>query len=367
MITSMTLRNFKCFPIAEVPMAPLTVLAGSNGSGKSSVAQALLLVLQSEYSGALHKGELQLNGELVQLGSAQELLYRRSDSDILSITLRSKVDTQLFAASVRSDDVSRSLILHASLTTRTTLRPTRLFYLSADRLGPQTAYPLVMAQDRANTIGTRGEFAPHLFLNARSSVIDNPLLLLENADKRLFPQLEHQFALWMDRLFPGFSYDAGTVTQLDLVRLGFSLHSQVGQGTFQRPSNVGFGVSVVLPIVVAGLLAAPGDLVVIENPETHLHPSAQSIIGEFLARVAAGGVQVLIETHSDHVVNGIRVAFKNDVVSASDLSFLAFSKARTFGSHSIVAIRLGDDGAFTDHPPEFFDQLDKDLEIILGP
>lgn len=104
----------------------------------------------------------------------------------------------------------------------------------------------------------------------------------------------------------------------------------------------------------------------IENPEAHLHPTAQSLLGEFLARVAAGGSQVFIETHSDHVVNGMRIAFKNRVISKDDLRFFAFSKTSEYGSHKISPVTLEDSGDFKGRPESFFDQADKDLSLIYG-
>ncbi|WP_180834594.1 AAA family ATPase, partial [Vibrio parahaemolyticus] len=64
----------------------------------------------------------------------------------------------------------------------------------------------------------------------------------------------------------------------------------------------------VLPIVLALLVTKPGGLVIIENPEAHLHPKGQSYLGRLIQRTAEAGVQVIIETHSDHLLNGIRVA-----------------------------------------------------------
>ena len=86
-----------------------------------------------------------------------------------------------------------------------------------------------------------------------------------------------------------------------------------------RPANMGFGVSYALPIIVAGLLTVPGDLLMVENPEAHLHPAGQSKLGRFLANVASAGAQVIVETHSDHVLNGARIAVADSTLSASDM------------------------------------------------
>jgi predicted ATPase len=85
-----------------------------------------------------------------------------------------------------------------------------------------------------------------------------------------------------------------------------------------RPTNMGFGVSYALPIVLGALTAANGGLIIIENPEAHLHPAGQSQMGIFLARMASAGVQVIAETHSDHVLNGVRRAIGEGVLSSED-------------------------------------------------
>jgi predicted ATPase len=123
-----------------------------------------------------------------------------------------------------------------------------------------------------------------------------------------------------------------------------------------RPPNMGFGVSYALPIIVAGLLARPGALFVVENPEAHLHPAGQSRMGRFLGRVAGAGVQVIVETHSDHVVNGIRLAAVEDLTIATDAVIVHF-----LGEGEAVTIEMTEKGGMTEWPPGFFDQLDDDL------
>ena len=126
---------------------------------------------------------------------------------------------------------------------------------------------------------------------------------------------------------------------------------------WSRPANVGFGLSYALPVIVAALTASPGTLFLVENPEAHLHPAGQSLIGQFLTRVAAAGVQVVVETHSDHVINGMRLAAARDgLLPPSDaiIHFLADAGTR----HTI---EIQGSGALTEWPPGFFDQSELDL------
>ncbi len=91
-----------------------------------------------------------------------------------------------------------------------------------------------------------------------------------------------------------------------------------------RATNVGFGITYVLPILVAILSSRAGALLLIENPEAHLHPKGQAEMGALLARAASCGIQVLIETHSDHVLNGIRVATHDGIIEPQDIQLHYF-------------------------------------------
>ena len=75
---------------------------------------------------------------------------------------------------------------------------------------------------------------------------------------------------------------------------------------------MGFGYSYILSIVVTALIAKEGDIVILENPEAHLHPEAQTRLTFMLSKLVAMGIQVFIETHSEHVINGIRLASLKD-------------------------------------------------------
>jgi predicted ATPase len=125
-----------------------------------------------------------------------------------------------------------------------------------------------------------------------------------------------------------------------------------------RPANVGFGLSYALPILVAGLTVAPGSMFLIENPEAHLHPAGQSRMGQFLARLAAAGVQVVVETHSDHLLNGMRKSIARQELSAA--AFLV----HFFGPEGISTLEARETGGLNDWPPSFFDQLEVDLTDI---
>jgi predicted ATPase len=121
----------------------------------------------------------------------------------------------------------------------------------------------------------------------------------------------------------------------------------------------------VLPIVVAALSANAGDLLLIENPEVHLHPAGQALMGRFLAEIGAGGIQVLVETHSDHVLNGIRRAVKGKVIEPENVA-LHFFRPRDTTGEQVTTPMLDAAGNIDRWPDGFFDQFDKDINHFAG-
>jgi predicted ATPase len=97
-------------------------------------------------------------------------------------------------------------------------------------------------------------------------------------------------------------------------------------------------------------------MLLVENPEAHLHPAGQSKLGRFLARVAGSGVQVVMETHSDHVLNGARLAVANDrTLRARDMLVHYFGESQT----SVISVN--EKGELDHWPMGFFDQIENDL------
>lgn len=125
---------------------------------------------------------------------------------------------------------------------------------------------------------------------------------------------------------------------------------------------MGFGVSYALPIVVAGLTAATGGLMIVENPEAHLHPAGQSRMGVFLAWLASTGVQVIVETHSDHVLNGMRRAIGEHAFLNPDKAVVHFFDHAT--PLKVQELRFTERGSVSHWPQGFFDQYQIDVAAL---
>jgi predicted ATPase len=171
--------------------------------------------------------------------------------------------------------------------------------------------------------------------------------------------LQLQVEEWMNQWIAGLQLKARKYEDASMAEMRFS--KKGFKSDWKKPANIGFGVSYSLPLVVAGLLAPKGSILIIDTPEAHLHPAGQSAIGGFLARLAAGGVQVIVETHSDHIINGLRLAVANPdhPIKADEILINNFDKTET--GPSVKKIGLDRFGGLTSWPAGFLDQIEQDL------
>ena len=125
---------------------------------------------------------------------------------------------------------------------------------------------------------------------------------------------------------------------------------------------MGFGLSCILPIITA-LLSLPKDgLVLLENPEAHLHPRGQTLMGRLMAQVAAAGTQVIVETHSDHLLDGVRVAVREGLIKPQQAAFHYF--IRDQGNIKVITPIIDEEGRLDQWPEGFFDEAVKNLAAL---
>jgi predicted ATPase len=376
MLDQLNLRFFKCFERLDLPLAPLTLLSGANASGKSSALQALVLLHQTmrehEWS-----TRLMLNGGSVQLGTVLDVVDKvhgrrqlevglgagssyihwtfHGDREEMSMAVeRLRLEgKEAVAPRALRHLLPPNLYDHGSWVT-TRLRD--LTYITAERVGPREVYVL---EDRqaAPVVGARGEHTLSVLHKIRAEPIRAALLITDVPPTGL-KQIEAR----MGGFFPGCRLDIQLIPQANAVTLGIRTSDDTD---FHRPVNVGFGLTQVLPIVVAGLAAQQDDILLIENPEVHLHPRGQARMGAFLAELAASGVQVMVETHSDHVLNGIRRAVKGRVLPPEQ-ACLHFFRERVGDLDQVVSPILDAAGNIDAWPEGFFDQYDKDMNHFAG-
>jgi predicted ATPase len=370
MIESITLRNFKCFESQLVSTSNLTILTGINGMGKSSVLQSMLLLRQSYLDGLLPDTGVVLNGSLVKMGTAQDVLYEGAQTDEFEIGVNWRDGVQArFLLQYRAEAdvleispnvVDRGIFSKSPFTDS-------FHYLQAERLGPRITNVVsdyIVRKHRQ--LGIAGEYSEYfLHVYGGDEITDDSLRHGQSEEGDLRTQVQ----AWLQEISPGTELHLSMHSDLDIINLRYSFITGKQRSNRYRSTSVGFGITFVLPVLIAVLSSAPGALLLIENPEAHLHPRGQVRIGELLARAAAVGIQVLVETHSDHVLNGARLAVHSGLVDPRSVAIHYFSRVETEGRvRSVVDSPIMDKNGRLDHWPEgFFDEWDKSLERLLGP
>ncbi|MEQ8386404.1 MAG: DUF3696 domain-containing protein [Coleofasciculus sp. A1-SPW-01] len=366
MISSLHLKNFKAFEDQMLKFKTLTLLSGLNSTGKSSVIQALLLLRQSYQQDLLPEKGLALNGDLVCIGTAQDALFEAAKDDVIGFDLLLEDDTQgrwRFDYNREADVIALSSPQTASDVYKSSLFSDNFHYLQAERIGPRTYFEISDFQVRQHEqIGTRGEYTAHFLSTYRDKDIPNSNLSHPEA-KSL--DLKDQVEAWMGEVSPGTRIEIKSNQDMDLVNFQYSY----GLSNPYRATNVGFGITYTLPIIVAVLSSPPGTLILLENPEAHLHPKGQSKMGELLALAASCGVQVVIETHSDHVLNGIRLAVHGGKLEPNDVQLHYFDRQEKDRQiyTEVISPRIDRNGRIDYWPDGFFDEWDKSLMTLLKP
>jgi predicted ATPase len=371
MIQSLHLHNFKCFADQTIQFAPLTLLSGLNGQGKSSVLQALLLLRQSYQQNLLPGEGLALNGDLVRIGTAKDALYEDARDDTIGFNLYCTDDIfGKWLFKYDSDADVLQLMTSSDADVLPKMFDNHLFhddfqYLQAERLGPRVSSEksdFYVRQHRQ--IGTRGEYSAD-FLSSFGRKIKS--LNGVRHPKAISSDLIDQTEAWLHEITPNTRLKHIQHPGTDLVSLQYAFEMEWGMSSYYRSTNVGFGLAYTLPVLLAILSASENALLLFENPEAHLHPKGQFKLGELMARAANCGVQIVAETHSDHILNGVRVAVHSGILRPDIVKLHFFEREPDKLDTRVISPQIDHNGRIDQWPEGFFDEWDKTLEALLMP
>lgn len=398
----------------RIEIRPLTILAGANSGGKSSIMQPVLLLKQTLDS-PYDPGSLLLGGSNVRLTSAEQLLSKKSGSRAVKefsvefeIGIR-KVELcfrqvpnkglEIFSSSVSSEDL-KTVITKDSDLNELKNNLERLGSRWGDEIYNKGVLEVVRDRSFLNVelvmedLGFRipllnsgewlvemigklihvpglrgnperdyrttavGDSFPGTFEVYVASVIKHWQSSKDNRLSKLGTHLESLGLSWKVEA----KQRDETQVELRVGRLPHSLRG--GAQDLVSIADVGFGVSQTLPVLVALLAAESGQIVYIEQPEIHLHPGAQRALASIFAEAAKRGVIVIVETHSALLLQGVQTLVAKDDL-APELVKLHWFQRDTTGETSVTSADLDGAGAFGDWPEDFDDvELTSDNEYL---
>jgi len=344
MFNEILLRSFKSFTKTSIQLFPLTVLTGLNNSGKSSVIQAIRMS---------NLARRNLSPYIKGYGGYLDLKSKLTNSQTkVRVALANKKDKKHLTLVLDQKDIKN---YH-------NIEKISLDYISADRRGPSVTLPVMEKEVDDITIGERGEYLVDYYAKFEGVII--PKILRHQLSSG--NTLKHQINHWMSEVSPGVDLSFNVNEDHDI--------SHMDVNGF-RSTNTGFGISYALPIVLAVLVmssSSPVDsfkslkiqkwhacrnkILMIENPEAHLHPRGQTALGMLITLASYCGVQIIVETHSDHFIDGVRLAIKNfEQIPPENCIIHYFTRDKDKSTKS-EEIFIKRDGKLTSWPKGFFDQ-----------
>lgn len=378
MINKIELNNFKLHNSSTINLKGLTILSGMNGMGKSSLIQSLLLLRQSFLTSDLGSG-LNLKGDLCEVGTSGELECQSSEEHQLKINLLYSDKTDLnycfnypqsiydtFLKGEPGNNADKEILKDYSLFN------THFQYLGSFRFGPQKSYgrdtSLVDTKKQISKEMGQCEYAIHYLDTYKKTPIPIRELAYTPEGSELLDAgyfLSSQVEAWLRRISPNIKIIIEPNSEDFKLKYKFDRKEELITESISA-INTGYGITYVLPILIAILSAERGALIIIENPEAHIHPRGQAILMELMTLAVKHGVQIIIETHSDHIINGSLISIKNKTICNSDLSIYYFERDET--KHVAVPHELviTETGRIKRPPQGFFDQIDIDLKILTG-
>jgi predicted ATPase len=303
--------------------------------------------------------ELYPNGPYVSLGSGRELFHEFAENDRLSISCQTSTGNQYSWEFFYNESDYRLITAHKfEREDLQTLSDLKFSYLCAERWGPRVTYPY--EQTESEGLGIFGQYAIRHLIDHGEDAVENIEAHHPNAKGTT---LIYQVQAWLGEISPGVRLDVKHLREAGLSVAGFGFERQGDVASrYYRPTNVGFGLTYSLPLIVSLLAAKPDSIILLENPEAHLHPRGQTQLARLIALVSKK-VQVIVETHSDHLMNGLRVAVKRNELPTGNVAFHYFRRDGVTSRRDTPEI--GADGRLSFWPDGFFDEHERTLAALV--
>lgn len=373
MIDKVHILALKSIKDLSVECSKLNLFVGTNSSGKSTFLHALLALTQRS-----------LNGKYISIGDFREVrnYYMSNYSIKIEILEKGKTkpawvefvedkENEAYKVCTSSDDISvTELLLDGECDdpeqSDLLLEDFGFHYLSCHRMGVNDIYAKNMLND--SDFGIDGEYALAYLLQNEGMIVDDNLVV---KDTDFTNTLLDQVNYWLNDII-GTTLYISDLKKTNYLQVKYNNNpaNAVSEALYCRPVNVGSGISYLISIIILCLGAESDSVIIIENPEIHLHPKAQSKLCEFLYFVSQSGRQLFIETHSDHIFNGLRVGVANGSMNQEDISvnFFAMNEQYETQCNPIIFKEYGKIVGTNEDMDidDLFDQFEIDLNRMFG-
>lgn len=358
MLKEIFVDGYKSINQVQIELKRFTLFSGVNSAGKSSVIQSINYVLdmQRQQLGIKGKDENAEIGRFVYVRNSvkgnKEIVFQLAEETIQKKTYLLRA---IYSGSEAIDTLQTDFPTNDQL--KEYAGENKTIYLSAEGIGVQNTYELNTRNPWE--IGDRGKYVfSYLTYFGQERLQENKFIY---QPEEIGMSLNNQVNYWMDYLL-GFQIRVKSIPEVDQV---IATYANSKSNRYYRATNVGTGVTYIAMLIIAALSCRKGDTLIIENPEIHLHPRAQSRLMEFVAFLCERGLQIIMETHSDHIYNGMRKCIKRKTLGRENIAAYYFELDETMQT-KIYHIEFNDQGAEENHPYGMFDQFDDDLDELIG-
>ena len=393
-INKLSIQNFKILKnIENIELDNLNLITGINSSGKSTFIQSLLLLKENKDLINQHLANklmlqniekepddvikhmkkniedkknqsISFEGEYIDLGDKIDIFNQDIYEEDIHINIHThSKELGVLATKIKYKNGSMAVDFKLPFLDLINLFSDGFQYINTNRMQPSRIYNMSQKHIKKGLLGINGEYTAH-YLDENRHMKLNISALKHNNSKT--DMLLENVSCWLSEISEGI--EVVPKKHLDIHQVSLSYKYTYGENITNElnPLNVGFGLTYILPIIVAILKSKPNDLLIIENPESHLHPAGQSKIAELCALASSNGVQLIIESHSDHFLNGIRVATKKKVINHNMIKIYYFEKEKNEMSSKIHLLLIDENGKINETWPKgFFDEYDKLLDELI--
>lgn len=316
MIAQIRMKNFKCYKNCNIKLKNFNVLCGPNSSGKSSINQAILFLLQNNHGNI---DELITNGEYVHYDEFEEIKNDEiSSAKHIFIELIGDAKKHC-CLEIKKAENNNEIECVKNITDFKLRAEENIFYLSAERIGPEDVY------DKYNgtKIGLYGENAVGFIAKNKDCAIEEKFAYKKGPTRDYTFLKEVNY--WLKEII-GEKINANDLDKTDRAR---ATYSKEGKALQVRNKNTGSGLSYVVSIIAMVFSLSINEpkskpTFIIENPEIHLHPKAQLKLMEFLLFMS-NFCQIIIETHSDHIIKNV-IDNKGQVIKLNNFEPVYYTK-----------------------------------------